>query len=671
MLFQKLSGKKSGVGTAPPVMVEDVFATTLFTASNSDQSLINGINLSAYGGLFWGKSRSTASHYLADTARGGHKILRTDSTAGTQDYTSFGAPPIINFNGDGVTIRGGFEGGAPSTNVAWTFRKAPKFFDVVTWTGNGGTQTISHNLGCVPGLIICKSTNATGTWMVQHIDRSGTFFRLNTTGAEVGLTKFFSVTDTSFNVNTSGSYTAGPPIANVEATSVNTVTYVAYLFAHDTSAGGIIQCGSASTPYGSSTFVNLGWEPQFVLMKYANDTSEWRMLDIARGFDVYGGTNATNPNRNKKLLSNSSGAESGTELCGYPTSNGFYIRGFADSGTTKTCIYMAIRRGPMRPPTVGTQVYNAIARTGTGAAATVTGVGFPPDSILITNKNRNSSTQDSWYNRLTGNLVYLSTASGGAENVVDATHLTSFNMDGMTVGGGWATNYGFNGGQNSQYINHFFRRAPGFFDVVAYAGTGASGLQVSHSLGVTPELTLIKSRTGARNWEVAFNFTATQSERLQLTTTGSGGLTDYGGSGQSFSQQPTATTLYMNDGTDGPNVNTNGENLVAYLFATLAGVSKVGSYTGNGTSQTISCGFAAGARFVLVKRTDSTGDWFVWDSTRGIVAGNDPHLSLNTTVTEVTTDDSIDPDNSGFIVNQLAATNINVNAGTYIFLAIA
>jgi hypothetical protein len=106
-----------------------------------------------------------------------------------------------------------------------------------------------------------------------------------------------------------------------------------------------------------------------------------------------------------------------------------------------------------------------------------------------------------------------------------------------------------------------------------------------------------------------------------------------------------------------------------YLFATLVGISKVFSYTGNGSSQTINCGFATGARFVLIKRTDAAGDWYVWDTVRGLVAGNDPHISLNTTSAEVTTDDSIDPDSSGFIVNQLSATNINVTSATYIGLA--
>jgi hypothetical protein len=118
-------------------------------------------------------------------------------------------------------------------------------------------------------------------------------------------------------------------------------------------------------------------------------------------------------------------------------------------------------------------------------------------------------------------------------------------------------------------------------------------------------------------------------------------------------------------------VNYTGSTYVAYLFASLDGVSKVGSYTGNGSSQTIDCGFSGGARFVLIKRTDSSGDWYIWDTERGIVAGNDPHLSLNSTAAEVTTDDSIDPYSTGFTVNQVAATNINVTNGTYIFLAIA
>jgi hypothetical protein len=77
-----------------------------------------------------------------------------------------------------------------------------------------------------------------------------------------------------------------------------------------------------------------------------------------------------------------------------------------------------------------------------------------------------------------------------------------------------------------------------------------------------------------------------------------------------------------------------GSTYVMYLFASVPGVSKVGTYTGNGSSQTINCAFTTGARFVLIKRTNVAGDWYVWDSARGIVAGNDPYLLLNSAAAE-------------------------------------
>jgi hypothetical protein len=131
---------------------------------------------------------------------------------------------------------------------------------------------------------------------------------------------------------------------------------------------------------------------------------------------------------------------------------------------------------------------------------------------------------------------------------------------------------------------------------------------------------------------------------------------------------PTVSSFTVGTITTG---NESGFNYVAYLFASCPGVSKVGSYTGNGSSLNIDCGFTNGARFVLIKRTDSTGDWYVWDTARGIVAANDPWLLLNSTNAEVTTDDTIDPLSTGFTVNQVSATNVNVSAATYIYLAIA
>ena len=84
----------------------------------------------------------------------------------------------------------------------------------------------------------------------------------------------------------------------------------------------------------------------------------------------------------------------------------------------------------------------------------------------------------------------------------------------------------------------------------------------------------------------------------------------------------------------------------------------------------INCGFSSGARFVLIKRTDQAADWKVYDTVRGIVAGNDPELALNSIAAQVTGYDYIDPDSSGFI---LPVDNFNTNASgaSYIFYAIA
>jgi len=238
-------------------------------------------------------------------------------------------------------------------------------------------------------------------------------------------------------------------------------------------------------------------------------------------------------------------------------------------------------------------------------------------------------------------------------------------MNGVSYGtstGAWTNVSG------TPYINWFFRRAPGVMDVVGFTGTGADR-SVAHNLGVVPELIILKNRTSVNAvenyWLIGTNFGASTYRRNWLQTTDAGTSYAYS-AGAGFSAAPTATTFGV---TGAYNTSTN--PIVAYLFASCPGVSKVGSYTGNGSSLTVNCGFSGGARFVLIKRVDSTGDWLVWDTARGIVAANDPYLRLNSTPAEFAGDDSVDPDSAGFIVNQNVNTNINVTSATYIYLAFA
>ena len=226
-------------------------------------------------------------------------------------------------------------------------------------------------------------------------------------------------------------------------------------------------------------------------------------------------------------------------------------------------------------------------------------------------------------------------------------------------------------GSNTTYVANQFsasaalwalQRSPGFFDVVCDTGTG-SAHTISHNLQAVPELIIRKGRSDATQWEV-YSSTLANTEKLVLNSTAAK-ATD-----TTAWNSTTPTSSVFTVGT-GANVNTSSSTYVTYLFASCPGVSKCGSYTGNGTTQTINCGFTGGARFVLIKRTDSTGNWYVYDTARGMTTLTDPYLLLNSTAAETATLGSVTTVATGFALNSSILAAINVNAGTYIFLAIS
>jgi hypothetical protein len=648
-LVNKLLSASGGVDK---LYVDDVFSAYTYTGNGGTQTINNVIDLAGKGGLVWQKMRSGGSasalnHCLSDSARGATQSFSTNTTGGTYDYGSTNSARVTSFNSDGFTFGNNQNINESGTlGVAWTFRKAPKFFDVVTYTGDDTyNRPIPHDLGITPGMVVIKSLSASGDWNVRHIGAGSSSFKLNTTDAGISgfapystdiTSTIFKVTKTnetfdSFNTNRSG------------------VQYVAYLFAHDPSADGIVQCGSFTTDASGKATVNLGWEPQFLIYKKTDNIGNWSIGDTARGLSQ---------GADDLLFANTSNASQQFDFAN-PSATGFNI--LNGSGNNNNFIYIAIRRSN-KPPTLGTEVYNAIARTGTGAAATVTGVGFAPDLVIAKLRAVATITYGT-FDRLRGRQSILETTTTAAEqNLSTATQdLTSFDMDGISVGVVSNSNINWS---PQPIINYFFKRAVGVFDEVCYTGTG-SARTVQHGLGVVPELIIVKSRSASALWLVYSNFIGnTQYGVLNATDSfTTGGLV-----WNNTSPTEQSITLGTFSG-----VNTNSDRYVAYLFASKAGISKVFSYTGNGTSQTIDCGFTTGARFIMVKRTDSTGDWMISDSIRGIVASSDPRLSLNTTAAEITTDDWLDPDGtgSGFIVNQTAASNANVSGASYIGLSFA
>ena len=651
----------AGAGGAEKIYVEDVFSTWLYTGNGSTQTITNGIDLSGKGGLVWIKDRSAGyDHRIYDTARGVNKYLSTNLTS--SQTTTTGALTAFNSNGFSLGPDDYYSNFNGVSFSSWTFRKAAKFFDVVTYTGDGtGGRTLSHALNGTIGAVIVKRTDSTGDWYVAArisstqytVGDSAAPLRLNATsggGSGFDTAPYWSSTTFKLSAFWNESTTV----------NVNGATYVAYVFAHDAGGFGdsgndsVSACGSFTTDGSGNATITLGWEPQWLLVKANANATNWRLVDTMRGWR----SNATN-NAEIGISANSSSPEDGSLATAYQlTSTGFNATSL-DSSTPY--IYIAIRRGPMKTPTDATKVFDTVASS--APINTKLTTSFPVDLQIATLR---AGVSPNTYNEL--NVVFSRILGISTTSMPNSTRLiTSSTTAEITSAGPSSYNWDNTGFrmnpwyQDTSSIFWNFRRAPGFFDVVAYTGTDANRM-VSHNLGVAPELMIVKQRSGTAPWAV------------YCSALGNGQFLEMDFSAASTSSalwnNTTPTSSVFTVGTNG-RVNVSPQTYVAYLFASLTGISKVGSYTGTGTTLSVDCGFTNGARFVLIKRTDSTGDWYVWDTARGIVANNDPYLLLNSTAAEVNNTDYIDPLSSGFQISSTAPAAINANGGSYIYLAIA
>jgi hypothetical protein len=612
----------------------------------------------------WIKGRSGATdHALYDTVRGATQ----DLTSNTTDEQITQSQGLTAFLGSGFSI-GTLAKLNTSTAIyaAWTFAEQPKFFDVVTYTGNGvAGRTVTHNLGSVPGCIIVKRTDAAAAWQVYH--------------RSIGETQYLGLASTSAAITNINRWNNTAPTATVFSlgtdVSVNASggTYVAYVFAHDAGGFGasgtdnVISCGSyTGNGAASGPTVTLGWEPQFLIIKRASGgTANWFLMDNVRG--------VTTGSNDAFLEANTSSNEPLTNFISF-TSTGFDVTSTsaAINASGGTYIYIAIRRGPMRTPTSGSSVFTPTVYTGTNVNNRLVNTSIAPDMVWMRQRNDTVLSGMVVGDRLRGQ-PYLLTGSTAAEvtsatafdqQIVSSTEYgNAFSaMNGVWVGTDATAKLNVNTTANN-HIAEAFRRAPGFFDVVTYTGTGVART-VNHNLGAVPELMIVRSRSRTiTNWGV---YAATIGPSSYLFLESSAAST----SSTVLWNDTNPTSLVFTVGT-GTDVNASAETYVAYLFASCPGVSKVGTYTGTGSAVQVDCGFTAGARFVLIKRTNATGSWYIWDSARGIVAGNDSYLVLNSGAAEVTNTDWVDTLATGFEVSNAGSNLVNVNGGVYTFLAIA
>lgn len=635
-----------GTSSFIPTYIEEVFSPYIYTGNGSAQAITTGINISGSGGLVWTKSRATSiSHSFFDTNRGAGKyIVSSTSAAEVTDNAT-----LTSFSTTGFNIGSSFLVNQNDESfTSWTFRKQAKFFDVVTYTGNSTNgRAIAHNLGSVPGMVIIKRTNTTSTWRVQHrsinVSTVGDL-RLDSTEAAGNPGLFFTA-----QANASSVFVSSNSEVNAPGN-----TYVMYVFAHDAGGFGlnntdnVISCGAFTVDGVGRATVNLGYEPQFIIMKPYDQTGNWLMLDTRRGWNT--GTEDTQQFDNM-LFPNLANSENTLSNYGSTTSSGFDFRN--PSYGSYNMIYMAIRKGPMKIPTVATTVFAPTAYAGNGSLRTIA-PSFVPDTVITKLRNTTYISGNSIFTRLTA-LNYLRPPLVNAQVTSGQLYFNNVNNGYQAAGEVVLNDPSYN------YVSYSMVRAPKVHDVVCWVGNN-SARTIAHNLTIAPELMIVKMRDGTTEWSV---YSATQgASKTASLNTGAAFYTD-----TTIWNNTTPTSSVFSVGNNS-SVNNNGNSYIAYLFGTCPGVSKVGSYTGSGALRTIDCGFTGGARFVMIKRTDNTSFWFIWDTSRGMVTGTDPSFGWNSNNAEVNAN-SVNTIATGFQLLASPADAVNTAGAPYIFLAIA
>ena len=406
---------------------------------------------------------------------------------------------------------------------------------------------------------------------------------------------------------------------------------------------GIIKCGSY-TGNGSSTGpeINLGFEPQWILHKSSSVSgTAWHVFDCVRGV-VTGGNDAI-------LVPNTSAAEASDSIIDV-TSTGFKITTSAGglNQNDGNYFYMAIRRsdgyvGKPYEAGEGTSVFAMDTGAGSSTIPNFDST-FPVDFAMARTINGNDWNAGA---RMLG-------ANYAKPNTSDAWgSAASFLWDSNV---GWNTYSGWDSGAQSW----MWKRHAGL-DVVAAKGTGVAR-QIPHSLNKPVEMIWAKKRSGSDNWVVGHKGldggTAPWTHYLSLNLNIAEGDSD----GAWNDTAPTSTHFSVGTWNE---VNGSGEDYLYLLFASVDGISKVGSYTGNGSSNgpTINLGFQP--RFVLIKCTSNgSTNWKLFDTTRGI----DKDLSLNTSDAQADDTDWMDLSSTGFqLVDGDGETN--GNSRKYIYYA--
>jgi hypothetical protein len=664
---------------APTLNPKGGMDVVTYTGNGGTQSISS---LGFQPDLVWIKNKSAnGSHDLYDSVRGADLVLNSDTTAaeysGSGRLTSFnssgftlGSQSAVNINGGPFVAWCWRADGTSSSNTDGTITSQVSAstdygFSIVTYQSNGTRgASIGHGLNTAPSWVIVKNRDSSYDWMVGHDGLGGwsNFIRLNTNGAKGSATSIFAdtaPTSSVFYVGEDNTVNAGNSVQN----------YVAYCWSE---VSGFSKFDGYSGDGNSGKKITTGFKPRFVVIKRTDTTENWHIFDSERG-----GTKSLFPDivngevndGSRSVVFVNDGFTLGTQG-GINANGGTYIyAAFADRPGNNWDVNNLIATAGLETANQG---FDVVTYTGNGSTQSITGLNFQPDFVWTSVRDATG------YNKylidsVRGSTKVLISHKTDAEST-QSTGITSFNSDGFSVGSNaqvnengrsmvawcWKAGGAASSNTDGTITSQVSANTTYGFSIVTYSGTLSNSPNpaptVGHGLNAAPQLIISKSRNpngddgGA--WYVNHTYNYDNWFRLNLTNAGQ----SIAASGGGTTVDPTSSVFstYFIAGS-----NCNNNNYVAYCWSEVPGFSRFGSFT-HASTTSLNLGFKP--KFFLIKQTDGTTPWYLFDAERD--SFDDP-LFPNTNVAEA----------SGFAFTAndsgISWVSGSLNAGTYIYAAFA
>tara|TARA_R100000353_G_scaffold85319_3_gene63646 strand:+ start:17164 stop:19584 length:2421 start_codon:yes stop_codon:yes gene_type:complete len=611
--------------------------TTQATAANRVKIYVNGVQETSFST----NTQPSQNYQLGWNKQQRHSIGRYAAPGGTSSSTRFGGYMTESYFIDGQQLEPGDFAETNSITGAWV----PKKYDG-TYGDNGFYLNFSDNSDTTAATLGKDRSGNNNDWTPHNFSVAAGVgndsvedtptnnwcvldpINANATSVKEGALQGIGDTGNSNNLGTFGTFAMSSGKWYYELTSV--------------AVGGGSGVGLLPIDKTTGSQMPYGGDYNYVdgAISYLSTGQKCIGPGSASGLSAYGSTWTTDDvigvafnSDDDEITFYKNGTSQGTITgatgeyfpCAYGYQSATWELNFGQKAFSHTAPtgFKTLCASNMSAPTIKNpgEHFNIALYTGTGAEQAITGVGFSPD--LVWTKGRSDADNNSLFDTVRGVTKELVT-NGTAAEATDAQLLKSFDSDGFTLG----TNSGVNGNTKT-YVSWNWRGSDSAsasnsdgsisstvnantsagFSIVTYVGNNATGATVGHGLNAVPQLYIIKDRdTAGYSWHV---YHASLGATKEMTLDSGAGVDT-----QAFwnDTAPTSSVFTVNGG--GWEVNTDTKNHIAYVFSEVEGFSKIGTWTGNGSTDGpfVWCGFEPA--FLLHKRSSDTGPWHIFDNKR-------------------------------------------------------